>query len=75
MFLRQGRYKYIRTLIEGEIEELYDLENDPDELHNLALQREHQSTLREYRAALIAELERTNAGILENLPAIGSTQD
>ena len=32
VFLVRGRYKYIRTLVEGEIEELYDLRNDPEEL-------------------------------------------
>ena len=27
--LRKGRYKYIRTLVENEVEELYDLKTDP----------------------------------------------
>ena len=34
--LAKGRYKYIRTLVEGEIEELYDLEKDPLEKENLS---------------------------------------
>ena len=33
----EGRYKYIRNLIKGEMEELYDLQRDPEELVNLAL--------------------------------------
>src|SRR5262249_14846208 len=35
IFLRQGKYKYIRTLVADQIEELYDLEADPQELKNL----------------------------------------
>jgi len=68
--LRKERYKYIRTLVEGEIEELYDIENDPEELTNLALSKSHAKRLQEYRKALIAELRRTDAGIVDNLPAI-----
>ena len=68
--LRQDRYKYIRTLMEGEIEELYDLENDPEELTNLALEREHAARLKEFRKATIAELHRTGAGMADHLPAV-----
>ena len=68
--LRQDRYKYVRTLIEGEIEELYDLVNDPHELTNLALKRAHATTLRDFRKAAVAELRRTGAGMVDNLPAI-----
>jgi len=32
-------------------EELYDLENDPDEVHNLAAAPEHQATLKKFRQA------------------------
>ena len=38
--LLRGRYKYIRTLVEGEVEELYNLEADPEELMNLGNVRE-----------------------------------
>jgi arylsulfatase A-like enzyme len=68
--LRKGRYKYIRTLIEGEIEELYDLNSDPQELTNLALQAKHADRLKAYRRATLAELGRTGAGMLKNLPAV-----
>ena len=68
--LRQDRYKYIRTLMEGEIEELYDLESDPEELANLALERKHGATLREFRKATTAELRRTGAGMVDHLPAV-----
>jgi arylsulfatase A-like enzyme len=70
--LREGRYKYIRTLIAGEIEELYDLESDPEELKNLALDRSHRVTLTRFRSATIAELQRTGAGLADHLPPIGT---
>lgn len=69
IFLRHGRYKYVRTLVEDEIEELYDIETDPRELHNLALEPEYAETLVEYREALVAELERTGAGLAQRMPA------
>ncbi len=70
LFLRQRRYKYIRTLEEDEIEELYDLESDPQELLNLALDSGHQRTLRDYRQRLLAELQRTDAGLVNSLPEL-----
>jgi choline-sulfatase len=66
--LRQERYKYIRTLVEDEIEELYDLEADPQELHNLAVDPQHRARLTDYRRRLVSELQRTDAGLVENLP-------
>ena len=68
LFLRQGRYKYIRTLVEDEIEELYDLEADPEELCNLAINAKHHTLLADFRQRLTEELKRTNAGLLKNLP-------
>lgn len=70
--LAKGNYKYIRTLVEGEIEELYDLENDPQELKNLALEPEHAKRLLEFREATIAELRRTGAKMADALPAVGT---
>jgi arylsulfatase A-like enzyme len=66
--LRQGKYKYIRTLIQNEVEELYDLEADADERTNLALEAKHNRTLADYRQRLRAELTRTKAGLVGNLP-------
>jgi len=66
--LRQGRYKYTRTLVESEIEELYDLEADPDESKNLALDPRFRSTLDSYREGFLAELRRTNATLVDRLP-------
>lgn len=74
VFLRQGRYKYIRTLVEGEIEELYDLQTDPEELRNLALEPGHGRVLADYRARLEKELKRTGAALADNLPLIPATR-
>ena len=68
--LRKDRYKYIRNLVEGEIEELYDLAADQDELHNLAQQPDMKPQLVSLRKATIDELKRTDAGIAEHLPAV-----
>lgn len=70
VLLVKGRYKYIRTLVENEIEELYDLKNDPEELNNLALKPEFKQKLAEFRAGTIAELRRTDAGMAERLPSV-----
>ncbi|UCD27862.1 MAG: sulfatase-like hydrolase/transferase [Planctomycetota bacterium] len=68
IFLRQGRYKYIRTLLPNEIEELYDLQQDPEELKNLALKPAYHQTLADYRQRMVAELKRTDAALVKNLP-------
>jgi len=74
VFLRQGRYKYIRTLVDDEIEELYDLEADPEELVNLALRPAHRKRLAEFRRRLIDELERTGAGMADKLPKVKTAE-
>lgn len=66
--LRFWRHNRIRTLVENEIEELYDLEADPEELTNLAIAPENRKLLADFRGRLVAELKRTNAGLLKNLP-------
>ena len=69
VMLREGKYKYIRPLIE-DLEELYDLKADPDELDNLAVKAEHQATLKHMRAAAIAELRKDNAGFIDSMPPV-----
>ncbi len=68
IFLRQGKLKYIRTLVPNEIEELYDLESDPAESKNLALDPSFRATLARQRERFLAELRRTQAGLAANLP-------
>jgi len=69
LFLRQGQFKYVQTLLPNEREELYDLSADPQEMKNLALDKAHRETLNDYRGRLLAELKRTKAGLVDNLPA------
>ena len=67
--LRERHMKYVRRLV-TDLEELYDLRADPDELDNLAVIREHQATLRRLRTAAIAELRRTHCGFVDRMPAV-----
>lgn len=67
--LREKHVKYVRPLV-SDLEELYDLRQDPEELDNLAVKPEHQATLRRLRAATIAELRRTKAGFVDRMPPV-----
>ena len=66
--LREGDLKYIRTLIEGEVEELYNLKEDPKELTNLARNPAHPEKFMELRKKTITQLRRTDAGMVDALP-------
>ena len=68
VILAEGRYKYIRTLVEGETDELYDMVEDPDELHNLVGEPAYQDILIKYRDMTIKELKRTGARFADRLP-------
>lgn len=73
--LRQGQYKYIRTLVKNEIEEIYNIKSDPDELTNLALTVDHQKLLSQLRSATIAEMRRTGWKMVDNLPPVKTLAD
>jgi arylsulfatase A-like enzyme len=70
VMLRKGQYKYVRPLIKGELEELYDLKSDPEELKNLATHADSSETLGDFRSAAIAELKRTGAEFAERMPPV-----
>ncbi len=67
--IRDRRYKYVRPLIH-DLEELYDLQTDPDELNNLAQKPEHKARIAKMRAQMTAELRRTKCGFVDNMPAV-----
>jgi arylsulfatase A-like enzyme len=69
VMLRDRRYKYVRPLVH-DLEELYDMQNDPEELDNLAVKSEHQTRLKQMRASAITELKRHKAGFVNNMPAV-----
>lgn len=66
--LRDGDWKYVRYTTPGEMEELYDLKHDPEELKNLAALPEHRPRLTEARAKLLTELRTTDATFVDDLP-------
>ena len=70
--LVQGDYKYIRTLVEGEVEELYNLKDDPEELTNLALKESHRERLAAMRNAAVRELRRNGAKMVDDLPDVST---
>ena len=72
VLLRSGQYKYIRYMVEGETEELYDLSVDPEELNNLAANPEQLKRLVELREIAKAELRRTDAKFVDFLPPTNS---
>jgi arylsulfatase A-like enzyme len=69
----QDGWKYIRYLRAGEIEELYDLRKDPEELTNLAPAPEQHERLEKMRAILLSELHRTDAAYADTL-GLGSAK-
>lgn len=68
IMLRHHQFKYIRYLIPGETEELYDLKSDPEELDNLASQAEKSELLKSMRGQAIDELRKTDAPFVDELP-------
>lgn len=68
MMLRKGKYKYVRYIYKDYIEELYDLENDPEELVNLAVRSNYKNTLLAYRLELLEEFEKKGATFLDLIP-------
>tara|TARA_B110000495_G_scaffold137570_1_gene120630 strand:+ start:373 stop:1935 length:1563 start_codon:yes stop_codon:yes gene_type:complete len=70
--LRTDRYKYIRNLLPGEVEELYDMKNDPEELVNLATGEKHLSLLRKLRIKTVKELDRTDCSFAHKMPQVAN---
>ena len=58
--LRGDRYKFIRYQGIWDLDELYDLQEDPLESRNLITSEKHQAIVREMREHLFDLLEKTN---------------
>ncbi len=69
MMLRDGKYKYVRHIYKNYCEELYNLDEDPEELVNLAVRDENRKLLRTMRQQLLIEFEKKGATFLKLLPA------
>jgi arylsulfatase A-like enzyme len=69
VMIRDRRFKYVRPLIH-DLEELYDLDEDPEELNNLSTKPEHKSRLLRMRAQTISELHRTKCGFADRMPPV-----
>ncbi|MDF7822735.1 sulfatase-like hydrolase/transferase [Pontiellaceae bacterium B12227] len=66
-----GRYKYTRYMAENHMEELYDLQTDPEELTNLAFNAEFSAKLLELRAQTIDGFHAIGADFVDLLPEPG----
>lgn len=68
MMLQTGKYKYIRYIYKDYLEELYDLDNDPEELINLAVKPDFKPLLRQMREQLVQEFREKDCEFLDLLP-------
>ena len=68
MMMRDGKYKYIRHFKDNVIEELYDLEKDPDELNNLAVNPEYNKKLTKLRRKAVKEFRNKGGEFVDYLP-------
>ncbi|MEM6911198.1 MAG: sulfatase-like hydrolase/transferase [Verrucomicrobiota bacterium] len=68
LMLHEGRYKYIRYIGEDYIEELYDLQEDPEELRNLALEGPFQTQLADLRGRTLDAFRVKGAAFVDLLP-------
>lgn len=58
--IRTDRYKYMRYYGIWDIDELYDLQEDPQEMHNLIHSPEHQELVKAFADRVYDWLEQTN---------------
>lgn len=68
--IRTDRYKYIRYHGIWDTNEFYDLENDPDEMHNLINSVEHRPMIKQMAADIFGWLEKTGGMQIPLKPTI-----
>ncbi len=62
--LRHGRYKYVRYLGAKELDELYDIEADPEELTNLFGDEKHRAVRDRLHRLLLEEVRRCDVDFI-----------
>jgi len=62
--LRSDRYKYIRVQGVWDLDEFYDLQNDPGETRNLIFSADHQALIKQFNRRLFAVLDETHSNSL-----------
>jgi arylsulfatase A-like enzyme len=73
--LRTARYKYIRYHGIWDIDEFYDLQEDPIEGNNLIFSPEHKKLIADMNRQLFAELARTGGTNMPLYPDVGGTSN
>jgi len=69
IMMRDGHYKYIRHMQVDTLEELYDLQSDPEELNNLAVDAQFASQLKLLREKAVVEVRKKDGQFVDFLPA------
>ncbi len=62
--VRTGRYKYIHYHGIWDIDELYDLKDDPEEMNNLIDRPEHQKLVKQLNSRMFEWLEKTDGMLI-----------
>jgi len=62
MMIIAGKHKYVKHLLNNTVEEVYDLEADPNESRNLALSIEYKTLLEKLRKLCVEEFRKTQSG-------------
>ncbi len=73
--LRGDRYKYVHVHGLWDIDELYDLENDPGETKNLIFSKEHQPIVKEMNEKLFTMLKEKDGMYIPLQPDRGRSQN
>jgi N-acetylglucosamine-6-sulfatase len=73
--VRTNRYKYIHYHGIWDIDELYDLKEDPEEMHNLIDSPEHQKLIKQLNNRMFDWLEKTDGMLIPLRRDLGTQQN